>query len=112
MRPWVLISIVGLFGMLSTQPCIASNNWNMNLKDRLGVVPVDGGFRQEGYWVWGSSIIKWDDGTEGEMGQLERVQGVVEDGELKYLSFAVMDGPGGFGNGKNTWNIVVPIKPE
>ncbi|MDQ8183464.1 glycoside hydrolase family protein [Pelagicoccus sp. SDUM812005] len=54
--------------------------------------------------------IKWDDGTEVEMGQLERVQGLLEDGKLTHLSFAVMDGPGGFGNGKNTWNFVVPLE--
>lgn len=56
--------------------------------------------------------IKWDDGNTIEMGQLERVQGVIEDGVLTHLSYAVMDGPGGFHNGKNTWNIVVPIKKE
>ncbi|MGJ8654372.1 MAG: glycoside hydrolase family protein [Opitutaceae bacterium] len=56
--------------------------------------------------------IKWSDGKTVTMGQLERVQGVVEDGKLTHLSFAVMDGPGGFHNGKNTWNIVVPIESE
>jgi hypothetical protein len=56
--------------------------------------------------------ITWDDGTTVQMGQLERVQGVVEDGVLTYLSFAVMDGPGGFSKGSNTWNIVVPIVSE
>jgi hypothetical protein len=56
--------------------------------------------------------LKWDDGKTIEMGQLERVQGLIEDGELTHLSFAVMDGPGGFHRGSNTWNIVVPLKPE
>jgi hypothetical protein len=29
---------------------------------RLGVAPVGGGFSMEGYWVWGSSVVKGDDG--------------------------------------------------
>ena len=53
--------------------------------------------------------IQWSDGRDEQMGQLERVQGLFEDGKLTHLSFAVMDGPGGFKNGSNTWNIVVPI---
>src|SRR5262245_42584521 len=28
----------------------------------LGVVPRNGGFRMEGYWVWCGSVIKGDDG--------------------------------------------------
>jgi hypothetical protein len=56
--------------------------------------------------------IKWDDGKTVEMGQLERVQGLVEGDELTHLSFAVMDGPGGFGNGSNTWAIVVPLDAD
>lgn len=59
-----------------------------------------------------TKVIKWDDGSELQMGQLERVQGLVQDGKLTHLSFAVMDGPGGFGAGKNTWNIVVPLNAD
>jgi len=29
----------------------------------LGVVPRNGGFRMEGYWVWCGSVIKGDDGN-------------------------------------------------
>ena len=29
---------------------------------QLGVVPRNGGFRMEGYWVWCGSVIKGDDG--------------------------------------------------
>ena len=32
------------------------------IHDRLGVAPVNGGFQQKDYWVWGCSIIKGDDG--------------------------------------------------
>ena len=30
---------------------------------RLGTAKIEGAFRQEGYWVWGSSIIEGQDGT-------------------------------------------------
>jgi hypothetical protein len=30
--------------------------------DRLQPAPVEGGFRMDGYWVWGGSVIKGDDG--------------------------------------------------
>ena len=29
---------------------------------RLGAAPVDGGFAQDNYWVWGSSVIRGEDG--------------------------------------------------
>ncbi|VGO18626.1 glycoside hydrolase family protein [Pontiella sulfatireligans] len=58
-----------------------------------------------------TKIVKWDDGTERQMGQLERVQGLIQDGKLTHLTFAVMDGDGGFDDGKNIWNIVVPLNP-
>ncbi|MDF7822751.1 glycoside hydrolase family protein [Pontiellaceae bacterium B12227] len=57
-----------------------------------------------------TKMVKWVDGTERQMGQLERVQGLVQDGKLTHLTFAVMDGRGGFDDGKNTWNIVIPLE--
>ncbi len=33
-----------------------------NIKKRIGKVPLDNGFSQDEYWVWGSSAIKGDDG--------------------------------------------------
>jgi hypothetical protein len=36
--------------------------WENNIFHRLGVAPVDGGFAQDDYWVWGSAVIKGDDG--------------------------------------------------
>ena len=59
-----------------------------------------------------SKVVKFSDGSVREMGQLERVQGVFCNGKLTHLSFAVMDGPGGFDKGSNTWNIVVPLEGE
>jgi hypothetical protein len=31
---------------------------------------------------------------------------------MTHLSFAVMDGPGGFDKGSNTWNVIIPLRPE
>ena len=59
-----------------------------------------------------SRTIRWDDGTTVAMGQLERPFGLRQNGKLTHLFFAVMDGPGGFGNGTRTWNMVVPLRPE
>ncbi len=32
------------------------------LKSRIGTVPVDSGYRDDNYWIWGSSVVKGDDG--------------------------------------------------
>lgn len=58
-----------------------------------------------------TKTIKWDDGTETTMGQLERVSVLLDsEGKITHLFFATMDGPGGFNNSTRSWNIVVPIK--
>ena len=57
-------------------------------------------------------IVKWNNGTETVMGQMERPEGVWENGKMTHLSFAVMDGPGGFDKGSNAWNVIIPLRPE
>lgn len=32
------------------------------MSERMKPIPIDGGFRMEGYWVWCGSVIKGDDG--------------------------------------------------
>lgn len=54
--------------------------------------------------------IPWNDGTEIEMGQLERPLGLIENGKLTHLFFATIDGPGGFGNSTKSWNMVLPLR--
>lgn len=54
--------------------------------------------------------ITWTDGNTLEMGQLERVFGLIEDGKITHLFFATMDGPGGFNNSTKSWNMVIPLK--
>ncbi len=36
--------------------------WNNDLYSRIAPAPVDGGFAQPDYWVWGSSVVEGDDG--------------------------------------------------
>ncbi len=38
-----------------------ADNWENTLFDRIAPAPVGGGFEQEDYWVWGSSVAKGDD---------------------------------------------------
>ena len=59
-----------------------------------------------------TKTIHWSDGTMHEMGQLERAFGLIENGNLAYLFFATMDGPGGFNNATRSWNMVVPLKQD
>lgn len=54
--------------------------------------------------------VTWDNGKTIEQGQLERPFVLVENGKPTHLFFATMDGPGGFGNGTKTWNMVIPLK--
>ena len=54
-------------------------------------------------------IIRWSDGQELKMGQLERAFLLVEDGRPTHLFFATMDGPGGFNNSTRSWNMVLPL---
>lgn len=56
-----------------------------------------------------SREVVWDDGAVSVQGSLERPQLLFEDGEPRYLFAATGDGPGGFRNAENTWNMVVPL---
>ena len=56
--------------------------------------------------------IHWNDGTEIEMGQLERPFGLIEDGKLTHLFFATMDGPGGFGTSDQILEYGGPLKQD
>lgn len=54
--------------------------------------------------------VTWSDGKTIEQGQMERPFVLVENGKPTHIFFATMDGPGGFGNGTKTWNMVIPLK--
>lgn len=49
---FIIVFVVGVFS------CNAQNL----IQDKLKEAPVGGGFAMEGYWVWGSSVIKGEDG--------------------------------------------------
>lgn len=56
--------------------------------------------------------VTWDNGQTIEQGQLERPFVFVENGKPTHIFFAAMDGPGGFGNGTKTWNMVISLKTD
>ena len=57
-----------------------------------------------------TKTVKWNNGKTITQGQLERPFVFVENGKPTHIFFATMDGPGGFGNGTKTWNMVMPLK--
>jgi hypothetical protein len=58
-----------------------------------------------------SKTIKTSEGDSVKMGQLERCEVLLDkDGKITHLFFATMDGPGGFNNSTESWNMVLPLK--
>ncbi|CAH8281511.1 hypothetical protein EV196_104220 [Mariniflexile fucanivorans] len=57
-----------------------------------------------------TKTVNWNNGKTITQGQLERPFVFVENGKPTHIFFATMDGPGGFGNGTKTWNMVIPLK--
>lgn len=54
--------------------------------------------------------VTFTDGTRFTYGQMERAGGISDEkGRLTHLTFAVMDGKGGFENGSGSHNIVIPL---
>lgn len=56
-----------------------------------------------------SRQVTWDDGTEQQMGQLERPCLLIENGKPVFLFAATGDGPGGFNNMTQSWNVAIPL---
>jgi hypothetical protein len=98
------------------------DGYHMIAKDQLGEITGNKGdgliaHSKDGIkWVLDNNpkaytkIVKWDNGNTVKQGQLERPFVFVENGKPTHVFFATMDGPGGFGNGTNTWNMVIPLK--
>jgi hypothetical protein len=58
-----------------------------------------------------SKRITFSDGSSVQLGCLERPQLLFDDNGLPKCMFAAAaDGPGGFKNAKNTWNIAIPMQ--
>lgn len=104
-------------------PCIWKDErgYHMLAKDHQGKITGSRGF---GILAHSSDALKWSldpspqaysktfkttDGKSLTFGQTERANVILRDGKPAALSFAVMDGTGGFSGGKNAWNIVVPL---
>lgn len=56
-----------------------------------------------------SKHIAWENGKSGFLGHMERAFPMIENGKVTTLFFAVMDGPGGFDNGKRSYNMAIPL---
>jgi hypothetical protein len=56
-----------------------------------------------------SRTVTWDDGTVSRMGNLERPFLLFQQGRPTHLFAATADGDGNFG-GRNTWNMVIPLR--
>jgi hypothetical protein len=52
----------GITGVALAPSILSCNSKNIAFIDRLLPAPVGGGFSMEDYWVWGSSVIKGEDG--------------------------------------------------
>lgn len=59
-----------------------------------------------------SRYVKWDDGETRLMGNLDRPFILFEEGKATHIFFATSDGENGLRDCKNTWNMVIPLKPE
>ena len=56
-----------------------------------------------------SRTVRWDDGTVQTMGSQERPFLLFQNGRPTHLFTATADGPGGFREASNTWNMVIPL---
>lgn len=72
------------------------------------------GFRWElvpGRLAYSRNVL-WDNGERTTMGSFERPFVLIEDGKPTHLFAATADGPGGFVNAGNTWNMAIPLRAE
>ena len=56
--------------------------------------------------------VRWDDGRTETLGQLERPFLLIEQGRPTWLFAAAGDGPGGFANMTETFNVAIPLVPR
>lgn len=59
-----------------------------------------------------SRRIRWDDGEEQLLGNMERPFLLFRDGKPTHLFAAVSNGTNGFMDATETWNIVIPLAPH
>lgn len=62
MKQIVQITLALLIITLSGCHATKQAEWGNNLFERIDASPVDGGFQMADYWVWGSSVVKGEDG--------------------------------------------------
>lgn len=57
-----------------------------------------------------SRSVRWDDGSVQMMGSMERPFLLFQNGRPTHLFTATADGPGGFQQASNTWNMDIPLE--
>ena len=100
------IGIVILSAMILLSGCSGTKTneeketpeWANLVYDRIGVAPVGGGFEMEDYWVWGSSVVKGDDGLYHMFAsrwpkKLPFHPGWMTDSEIVHATSATPEGP-------------------
>lgn len=98
------------------------NGYHLLAKDQKGKIT---GYRGDGVLAHSDDAINWEldefphayskkikneTGQIVAQGQLERCSVLLnENGDLQYLYFATMDGPGGFNNATESWSIAIKV---
>ncbi|MDE5419051.1 glycoside hydrolase family protein [Labilibaculum sp. DW002] len=52
-----------VIALLCLNSKISAQEWENDIYPRIGEAPINGGFAMDNYWVWGSSVVKGNDGT-------------------------------------------------
>jgi len=52
------ILFIALLSMSLSSCAILKNNYQLTFKERIQPVPKESGFKMDGYWIWGGSMIK------------------------------------------------------
>ncbi|HKI87430.1 MAG TPA: glycoside hydrolase family protein, partial [Draconibacterium sp.] len=58
----MIFRILWVFVLILLMGSASNENENKAFIDKLGPSVKNGGFKMEGYWVWGASVIRGEDG--------------------------------------------------
>jgi len=127
--PYELLSQEPIFSLEKNaeieDPCLWKDEkgYHILAKDQRGTITGEKG---NGVLVHSGDGINWEldprpfaysktlvtpGGEQVKMGQLERCSVLLdEEGRVSHFFFATMDGPGGFNNSTESWNLVVSLK--
>ena len=61
-RTFIKKAALGAIAASSMPQLLSAQNSSDSFIDKLLPAPIGGGFQMEDYWIWGSSVIKGEDG--------------------------------------------------